>query len=59
MVYAPTDRTTASRSRERMSYDTGAVHASDMLVYRVLVRDQAAIADLRDPTETSSPSATG
>ncbi len=27
MVYAPTDRTTASRSRERMSYDTGAVHA--------------------------------
>ncbi|MEU6076485.1 bifunctional pyridoxamine 5'-phosphate oxidase family protein/GNAT family N-acetyltransferase [Micromonospora sp. NPDC047074] len=26
-MYAPTDRTTASRSRERMSYDTGAAHA--------------------------------
>jgi nitroimidazol reductase NimA-like FMN-containing flavoprotein (pyridoxamine 5'-phosphate oxidase superfamily) len=27
MGYAPTDRTTASRSRERMSYDADAVHA--------------------------------
>jgi GGDEF-like domain len=31
---------------QRLHLDTDAVHASDLLVYRVLVRDQAAIADL-------------
>lgn len=31
---------------QRLHLDTDAMHASDLLVYRVLVRDQAAIADL-------------